>query len=269
MPPPRRGAPPGAAGVPDVPMAAVPTIAERMARMRAQEAEQKAKAAAAELAERAEIGRLMETLTPQQVIHLLGEMQRLALRAPEVARALIAENMQLALALQHAEFLAGMIEESPLPTEPEVKERARNVREKLWGSSQAPAPPHPSAVAVACQGSYPQGGMPLGMLSQPGLMALPGMPPHPMTMALLPFGGTAYPPPPPPPNPGYAPAAAAAATPVAGALPQFLMSASSDEASRQGLMEQLVKLSPAEIDRLPHDQKVQLLQFLQNAPPRS
>merc|ERR1711920_669118 len=100
------------------------TIADRMARLKEQEAAEAARVAAAEAAERAEIGRLMETLTPQQVLHILGEMQRLALRAPEVARALVSENLQLALALQHAEFLAGLVDDSPIPCEPEVKERA-------------------------------------------------------------------------------------------------------------------------------------------------
>merc|ERR1711920_498533 len=100
------------------------TIADRMARLKEQEAAEAARVAAADAAERAEIARLMETLTPQQVLHILGEMQRLALRAPEVARALVSENLQLALALQHAEFLAGLVDDSPIPCEPEVKERA-------------------------------------------------------------------------------------------------------------------------------------------------
>ncbi|CAJ1381258.1 unnamed protein product [Effrenium voratum] len=77
-------------------------------------AAEKAKMAMAEEAQRAEVARLMETLTPAQVLHLIGEMQRLTLRAPDVARALLGENTQLGLALQHAQFLAGMLEELAL-----------------------------------------------------------------------------------------------------------------------------------------------------------
>ncbi|CAE7871849.1 Ankyrin repeat and KH domain-containing protein mask [Symbiodinium microadriaticum] len=88
----------------------VDTIVDKLQRQKEQEAAEKAKMAAAELAQRAEVARLMETLTPVQVLHILGEMQRLTLRAPDVARALLAENSQLSLALQHAQFLAGMLE---------------------------------------------------------------------------------------------------------------------------------------------------------------
>jgi len=86
----------------------VPTVADRLARLREQEAMEQARVAAADATERAEIQKLMEVLTPQQLLHVLGEMQRLAIRAPEVARALLNENLQLALALQHAELLVGV-----------------------------------------------------------------------------------------------------------------------------------------------------------------
>eukprot|EP00435_Cladocopium_sp_Y103_P069913 s1156_g34.t1 len=89
----------------------VDTIADKLQRKKEQEAAEKAKMAQAEEAQRAEVARLMETLTPAQVLHVLGEMQRLTLRAPDVARALLGENAQLGLALQHAQFLAGMLEE--------------------------------------------------------------------------------------------------------------------------------------------------------------
>mmetsp|Transcript_126585 Transcript_126585/g.253095 ORF Transcript_126585/g.253095 Transcript_126585/m.253095 type:complete len:276 (+) Transcript_126585:75-902(+) len=101
----------GGGGVPADPPplpAPVPTVADRLARLREQEAMEQARIAAADATERAEIRKLMEVLTPQQVLHVLGEMQRLAIRAPEVARALLNENLQLALALQHAELLVGV-----------------------------------------------------------------------------------------------------------------------------------------------------------------
>jgi len=88
--------------------APVPTVADRLARLREQEAMEQARVAAADATERAEIQKLMEVLTPQQLLHVLGEMQRLAIRAPEVARALLNENLQLALALQHSELLVGV-----------------------------------------------------------------------------------------------------------------------------------------------------------------
>jgi len=93
--------------MPDPPVIPVPTLspAERQARLREQEAAEAARVAAGVTAERAEIARLMETLSPPQIFKILGEVQRLVLRAPEVARALIQENLQLALALQLRIFL--------------------------------------------------------------------------------------------------------------------------------------------------------------------
>lgn len=287
-PPPRGGRPPVPASDMNFPPRPVLTVADRLSRMRDQEAEEKAKVAAAENAERAEIGRLMETLTPQQVISIVAEMQRLALRAPEVARALLTENQQLALALHHAQFLAGMIDDPPLSTEPEVRERARSVREKVWGMSTAPAAPHPSLQAI--QG--PAGVMQQGLLALPQMMA-PQVAAMPVpfgattpasvfgTSAVSPTGGfmqAAAPAAPPPqvipsavvpvasvPAPVLAPAAPAPAIPPA-VLSQVLGGAATDGASGHGVMDHLLQLTPAEIDRLPHETKVQLLDFIQKMP---
>jgi len=149
--PPREGGragPPGAGpsgpggGSEPPPLAVpVPTVADRLARLREQEATEQARQLAQDAAERAEIARLMETLTPLQLFNIIGEMQRLAIRAPEVARALVGENLQLCLALQHAQFLIGMTEEPPLPTKPEVQETARNVRQRMWVPDEEPARP--------------------------------------------------------------------------------------------------------------------------------
>jgi len=243
----------------------VPTYQDRLAMLRDQEAQEKARIAAAENAERGEIGRLMETLTPQQVLHILGEMQRLTVRAPEVARALLAENMQLALAVHHAQFLAGMIDDPPLSTEPEVKERARSVREKIWGGPNAPAPPHPSIAAAAA-----------AQAGQQALMALPaGAVMLPAGATMLPFGAVAVPQTvgfvqvagPPPVLPSAVPAEPPPIAPEV--LSQVLDSAAMDEATRAPLMERLMQLSPAEIDRLPQHSKLQLLEFLQKLPPKS
>lgn len=284
-PPPRRG---GAMPPIDVNMlpVPVPTVADRMAQLRDQQAAEQARVQAAETAERAEIGRLMETLMPHQIIHIVCEMQRLAIRAPEVARALLMENQQLALALQHAEFLAGMTEDPPVPTEPEVRERAISVREKLWGSPVAPAPPHPSAIRAA------QSQLALQQGVQQALPVMLGA----SAAAALPFGATvqvgacvaptlgfmqapAAPAPVPPagstlittpvqlavPGPMVAQSAAPPIPPAV--LSQVLGGAVTDEG--QGLMDQLLRLSPAEIDVLPHHTKVQLLDYLQKLPARS
>lgn len=271
---------------PIVPVA-VPTLAERQARLKATEADTKARAAAAEEAERAEVGRLMETLTPQQVIGILCEVQRLAVKAPEVARALVTENQQLALALQHAQFLAGMVEEAPLRTEPEVRERARNVREALWGVGQAPAR-EPSGAAVAAAAAAAGPSMPVMQAGVAGFhgglhTAMPTMVAHvpaaPVMSVMQAVPGFAQPPPmlvqaaaqPTPvaaevsiPVAVAAPAAAAMQAAGGGnpSLPELLHAASANEASRQAVMERLVKLSPQEIDLLPHEDKVQLLEFL-------
>lgn len=265
----------GGKGAPPVPIdpASLPkveTAADRLARQKEAEAAEKAKRAQAEQAERAEIARLMETLTPQQVLHVLGEMQRLTIRAPDVARALIAENSQLALALHHAEFLAGLLEEPPLATEPEVRERARSVREKIWGAASAA----PASTMMMAPGVGGAPGVP-GMAGAPGMapapvsalaqvMQIPGLPPGVtplympgqfmqagqmgMPMGTAPAPGMPF---------GYAQA-------VPGVAP-----GASTEEQRRGILEQLAQLSPAEIDRLPHDTKVQLLDYLQKLPPRA
>lgn len=289
------------------PLPAVATVADRLARQRELEVAERARVAAAEAAERAEVGRLMETLTPQQVIHVLGEMQRLTLRAPEVARALVGENIQLALALQHALFLAGMVEEPPLPTEPEVRERARDVREKVWGVTTAPAP---SPLGQGGLGQ-PMAGVAL-LPGQPPFVAVPGMPPMAVAPAVhfgavmpgmlpgqIPTAATLGPPmafaPPghpvapspllygvsPPtlgamPAPGQVPLMQAPVAafgmpptpaPVQTAVPQTVPPGPAPMPQEQrGLLERLVQLSPAEIDRLPHHTKVQLLDFLQRVP---
>eukprot|EP00927_Polykrikos_kofoidii_P085864 TRINITY_DN9445_c0_g1_i1.p1 TRINITY_DN9445_c0_g1~~TRINITY_DN9445_c0_g1_i1.p1 ORF type:complete len:408 (-),score=69.43 TRINITY_DN9445_c0_g1_i1:120-1343(-) len=285
----------------------VPTVADRMAQIREQEALEQARAAAAEAAERAEVARLMETLTPLQLLHIVGEMQRLTLSAPEVARALVGENAQLSLALQHAEFLIGLLEEPALPTDPEVKERARSVRELLWHGGDPNVPPTPSAAATAPSGVHgvpPSAGTPMQAFSAatplqasfgvPTVLAPRGPMVLPNTISGGPQHGSAY-----APTVGYAPgplrpvvasstistgmspmslapaaatgpgsvvAAMAAGTGAATSLGAVLSGANSDE-QRRGLLERLVQLSPAQIDLLPHDQKVQLLEFLQTLPP--
>lgn len=267
----------GGKGAPPVPIdpASLPkveTAADRLARQKEAEAAEKAKKAQAEQAERAEIARLMETLTPQQVLHVLGEMQRLTIRAPDVARALIGENSQLALALHHAEFLAGLLEEPPLATEPEVRERARSVREKIWGAASgapanmmmtpgagapgvtampgAPGAPVSALASVMQIPGLPPGVTPLFMPGQPGFMQT-GMATGMMPMGTAPAPGMPF---------GYNQAAAG----VPGMPPGV-----STEEQRRGILEQLAQLSPAEIDRLPHDTKVQLLDYLQKLPARA
>lgn len=263
----------GPAPPPELPPVPVQTVADRMAKLREQEEAQKARVAAADSAERAEIARLMETLTPKQVIHILGEMQRLALKAPEVARALVSENMQLALALQHAQFLAGLTEEPPLPTEPAVTERARNVREQIWGAKAAPAPAPRGSAAAATLGAVAVAPQQMQLLALPAPLSMPPPPggPPPATAARADVRSSPYGAPPllPPgaapvaPATGYAPVGAAQPSPPAAQAPPMAND------SRNSLLEKLVTLSPAEIDKLPHDTKVQLLHFLQTVPPGS
>jgi len=263
----------GPAPPPELPPVPVQTVADRMAKLREQEEAQKARVAAADSAERAEIARLMETLTPKQVIHILGEMQRLALKAPEVARALVTENMQLALALQHAQFLAGLTEEPPLPTEPAVTERARNVREQIWGAKAAPAPAPRGSAAAAAFGAVPVVPQQLQLLALPAPLSMPPPPggPPPATATRADVRSSPYGAPPLLP-PGTAPAALAAGYGPVGAAqsgPAAAQAPPMANDSRNSLLEKLVTLSPAEIDKLPHDTKVQLLHFLQTVPPGS
>lgn len=233
---------PGPSGMPGMmdPVAILPpvtTVADRLARIREQEAAEHARQAALEQWELVEIARFVETLTPAQLFHIVGEMQRLTLSAPEVARALLTENIQLCIALQHAQFLLGLADEPPLPTDPEVRERAKNVKEKVFGAS-------PSTGA----GTLGMGMNPAAMPTQlaPGFMGL-------ATAAAV--------------RPGFMPTAGIGGLPIdltgSGALPPPA------PAAGDPLISKLVQLTPAQIDQLPHHTKVQVLQYLQTLTPQA
>lgn len=243
----------------------VDTIIDKLQRQKEQEAAEKAKMAQAEEAQREQVARLMETLTPAQVLHLLGEMQRLTLRAPDVARALLGENIQLALALQHAQFLAGMLEDSPMGSEPEVRERARSVREKIWGVAEMPGvgglPPTAPMAPLVLPG-LPPGVMPLMMpgappLGQPLPFLQPGFAPMPSPMVgMPPLGAPGVPMTAPPLRPmAQVPTAVPPPTPA----PVYT------EEQRQQ-MERLAQLPPTELEKLPAATKMQLLEYLQKSP---
>jgi len=260
-----------------------------MAQLREQEALEQAKQAAADAAERAEVARLMETLSPAQLLHIIGEIQRLSVSAPEVARALVGENIQLALAIQHAVFLVGLLEEPSLHTDAEVKERAKSVREKIWQSGAPPLPPQPLAPKAAVPAMTVPTQMALALSPVPSPC---GVAPQSFVAGPL-FGHTLGTPVPLAPRTvgvapvirGVAPAPAATVRPLQAAMTTgpMVVPASNDprlaaavnppavggaeEAQRRGFLERLVQLSPAQIDQLPHDQKVQLLEFLQTLPP--
>mmetsp|Transcript_22743 Transcript_22743/g.53065 ORF Transcript_22743/g.53065 Transcript_22743/m.53065 type:complete len:305 (-) Transcript_22743:79-993(-) len=137
-----RPAPPPSQGKdgPLPPQPVVQTVADRLARAKELEAEQQARTTALEAAERQQIAHLVQTLSPVQLFTIVGEMQKLTLAQPEVARALVTENWQLCLALQHAQFLVGMTEKSAVdPVDEEVDERARMVREQVWNRVNVPA----------------------------------------------------------------------------------------------------------------------------------
>jgi len=242
----------------------VDTIADKLQRKKEQEAAEKAKMAQAEEAQRAEVARLMETLTPAQVLHVLGEMQRLTLRAPDVARALLGENTQLGLALQHAQFLAGMLEDSPMGSEPEVRERARTVREKIWGVADTPGvggiPPTAPVAPIILPGLPPgvmplmMPGQPLPFLPPPGGFAPMGVPPMGMNLG-VPMGAR----PMAPMAPMTAPMQPVPQIPQVPAAPAFTE-------EQKANMERLAQLPPPELEKLPNSTKVQLLEYLQTCP---
>eukprot|EP00928_Gymnodinium_smaydae_P047159 TRINITY_DN3145_c0_g1_i1.p1 TRINITY_DN3145_c0_g1~~TRINITY_DN3145_c0_g1_i1.p1 ORF type:complete len:393 (-),score=63.26 TRINITY_DN3145_c0_g1_i1:80-1258(-) len=288
--PPTRGGPTPTSDPPPL-LPPQPTVQDRMAMLREQAALEEAKATATESAARSEVARIMETLTPLQLLHLVGEMQRLTLSAPEVARALVGENVQLGLALAHAEFLVGLLQEPGLPTDAEVKERAKSVREKLWyGGGPPVVAPRPIGVVAS--------GAAIAVPAVPGLMPSPPsvVPPPPPGVAPLGvspvrfvaspvpaygpmLGATAPAPvqqvrvaPYPQTLPGTAahvppraPAAATVVPPVSGGLNLSIPSTATQE--QRSLLERLMQLSPEQIDQLPDDQKKQLLQFLEKLPP--
>lgn len=210
------------------------TVADRWAQIQEREAAEAAKATAEDNAMRQEIARLMETLSVGQLFYVLGEAQKLALTAPNVARALVAENPQLAFALQHAQFMVGMINDPPLPLSPEehtnIKDLAARVRNEVVGGSQSSTlppsqPPVPQVPASGGPGMIPGGGM------------------------MVPFGQPAP----------LVPGQMMAPPPVA---PGSRGPGSSQEEEKQKFLKRLLHLTPEEIDRLPEETKMKLLQFL-------
>jgi len=232
-----------------MPSVPVPSVADRLARIREHEEAEKARQEAADRQERAEIACLVETLTPLQAFHVIGEMQRLAVRCPEVAKALIAENLQLALALQHAQYLVGMTQSSPLPTDPDVTQTAKVVAEFTWGHSEPNlGQPHEGAGASPSPGSIV---VPPTMF--PGGVVVPPTVQRPGPYSRAPSG----------PALPARPSQAQALPPALAALD---LSSLAPGAQGSSLLERLVQLTPQEIDKLPHNSKVQLLEFLQQQP---
>jgi cleavage stimulation factor subunit 2 len=253
---PGRGAPPPE----PVPVMPVTTVADRLARIREHEAAEAARSAALEHAELAELARFIETLTPQQLFHIYGEMQRLSMRAPEVARALVTENVQLCLVLQHAQFLLGLADEPPLPTDAEVREQARNVRRKVFGTNAV------EGTSSALPAMPPLGALgPLGFpLPDSGLTAPPppGFPAAPLAQlgALVAAASAAL---------AGAAGLAAASSPVSvPSMPTSGAAPANPDKNKQELLEKLSKLSKAQIDQLPDATKMELLNFLQTLPPQ-
>lgn len=255
---------PGSGGghsfAPSLPLSSmpVPSVADRLARIREHEEAEKARQEAADRQERAEIACLVETLTPVQAFHVIGEMQRLAVRCPEVAKALVTENLQLALALQHAQYLVGMTQSSPLPTDPDVTQTAKVVAERTWGHSQPilqPSGRQPSTTGPVRSSMFTGGAaqsntrsIPYrGASSRPGGVVVP--PPGGQQVALLGGQLTQR------PSPSLPPA-----------LASLDLSALAPGSQGQSLLERLVQLTPQEIDKLPHNSKVHLLEFLQQQP---
>merc|ERR1711972_706303 len=99
---------------------------------------------------------------PQAQLQLcLGAMQRLAVEAPENARALLQENPQLCYALLHAQLLLGLTLE---PSQPPASEEIDQLRAE---AAQRPAMISPVAPGI-------------GVLVPPNPPGLPGGPPRPV-----------------------------------------------------------------------------------------
>mmetsp|Transcript_86461 Transcript_86461/g.269040 ORF Transcript_86461/g.269040 Transcript_86461/m.269040 type:complete len:197 (-) Transcript_86461:107-697(-) len=151
---------------------------------------------------------------PQAQLQLcLGAMQRLALEAPENARAFLQDNPQLCYALLHAQLLLGLTLEPGLPPSAEEAQQLRAEAARRPAVSLAPGagvvvppgapgmpggPPRPLASGAPLHGAL-RAGVPglLGVPLPPGLLpaALPvvrplGLAPAPPPLAL---GARAFP----------------------------------------------------------------------------
>eukprot|EP00929_Paragymnodinium_shiwhaense_P046317 TRINITY_DN23579_c0_g1_i1.p1 TRINITY_DN23579_c0_g1~~TRINITY_DN23579_c0_g1_i1.p1 ORF type:complete len:235 (-),score=60.08 TRINITY_DN23579_c0_g1_i1:155-859(-) len=180
-------------------------------------------------------------VTMGQLFYLLGHIQKLSARAPVTAQALLAENPQLCHALLHAEFLAGVIEEPLLPMSADELKRAKVKARRMQEELEDHELPQPAAAkASSAQAPY----------------VVAGVPPPPVGAAMSKSASLGRPPPPPPPLSGALPKAAATISTPFGDV--------STPEQRQQLLNKVMNLTPAQIEKFPEEAKRQLLQFLQS-----
>lgn len=108
-----------------------------------------------------EIAQTVAAMPQAQLQLCLGTMQRLAVEAPENARAFLQDNPQLCYALLHAQLLLGLTLEPSLPPTEEEIQRLR-----------AEAAQRPTLLGLVQAGA--------GIVVPPGMPGFPGGPPRPM-----------------------------------------------------------------------------------------
>lgn len=132
----------------------------------------------------------ISSLPPEELLHLLGHVQRLALICPELVRSLLIRHPNLSHALLHAMYLAGVDGIEPklhqsLEEVQQVRESLKDLKAEL---QRMPIPPQNVAPAPGARPSVGVAGMgPMGFGPQlalpgaafgapiPGQLALPGL----------------------------------------------------------------------------------------------
>mmetsp|Transcript_82288 Transcript_82288/g.233056 ORF Transcript_82288/g.233056 Transcript_82288/m.233056 type:complete len:295 (+) Transcript_82288:75-959(+) len=157
--------------------------------------EQSPEAVIAQVSAHTEIAQAVAAMPPAQLQLCLGTMQRLAVEAPERARALLQDNPQLCHALLHAQLLLGLSLEPKLPPSGEEAQRLRQEAQRR----QMPVvvPPAPGLMpGPRFVGPLRPMGAP--MLPLPLLPLMPGPPqamrPGPASIGLAPKGWGLRPP---------------------------------------------------------------------------
>mmetsp|Transcript_46599 Transcript_46599/g.107614 ORF Transcript_46599/g.107614 Transcript_46599/m.107614 type:complete len:398 (-) Transcript_46599:108-1301(-) len=115
-----------------------------------------------------EIAQTVAAMPQAQLQLCLGSMQKLAVEAPESARALLQDNPQLCYALLHAQLLLGLTLEPAAPPNSDEMQRLR-----------AEAAQRPAATAFLSPG--------VGVVVPPGAPGMPGGPPRPPLSGPLPL----------------------------------------------------------------------------------
>jgi len=193
----------------------------------------------------------LATLSRPQLIELMQQLNQLVRTNQQQARGILTANPQLTKALFQAQIMLGMVKAPQQPSDVQV------------GTPQQPSnPSQPGVVVNTGMGLQPVGygaqGMQQGVPPMPSMQPSYGMPAHqPAHMMPAPVPGL------PPQGPGFSSAAPQPMqhAPVRAPAMPLQQPAQMDPSQQQALLQQVMNLTPQQIEALPPAQQQQVMQL--------